>query len=155
VLTTDHLLIKSPPRAVYELAAHVERWPELLSHYRYVRRLSGEPGGAGVVDMSANRPFGPLRWPTWWRSEMTTDPSRHRITYRHVAGITTGMDVLWTIDPTPEGWSDVTIVHEWRGPGWPLIGRFAADRVIGPVFVSGIAGRTLAGIAAAVVSRAS
>jgi hypothetical protein len=27
--------------------------------------------------------------------------------------------------------------------GWPLIGRFAAERVIGPHFVDAIAGRTL------------
>jgi hypothetical protein len=40
----------------------------------------------------------------------------------------------------------VEIVHEWAGPGWPVIGRLAADRVIGPVFVHGIASRTLAGI---------
>ena len=98
--------------------------------------------------MAAWRPFGPVRWPTWWRSAMGVDALRHRITYRHIGGITTGMDVLWTIDPTPEGWSDVTIVHEWDGPGWPLIGRVAAAGVIGPVFVHGIASRTLAGIAA-------
>ena len=104
--------------------------------------------------MAAWRPFGPLRWPTWWRSEMGVDAQRHRITYRHVAGITRGMDVLWTIDPTPEGWSDVMIVHEWDGPAWPLIGRMAANAVIGPVFVHGIASRTLAGIARASEAKA-
>ena len=31
---------------------------------------------------------------------------------------------------------------------WPLIGRLAAQLVIGPVFVHGIASRTLAGIRA-------
>jgi len=40
----------------------------------------------------------------------------------------------------------VEIVHEWAGPPWPLVGRLAADAVIGPVFVHGIASRTLAGI---------
>jgi hypothetical protein len=34
-------------------------------------------------------------------------------------------------------------------PGWPLIGPVAALAVIGPVFVHGIASRTLAGLAAA------
>jgi hypothetical protein len=42
----------------------------------------------------------------------------------------------------------VRIVHVWNGPPWPLIGVFAARRVIGPVFVHGIASRTLAGLAA-------
>jgi hypothetical protein len=55
------------------------------------------------------------------------------------------MDVVWRLHPTSGG-TDVTIVHEWDGPGWPLIGRPAADLVIGPVFVHGIASRTLAGI---------
>jgi hypothetical protein len=41
-------------------------------------------------------------------------------------------------------------VHEWDGPRWPLIRRPAAEWVIGPVFVHGIASRTLAGIGRAV-----
>jgi hypothetical protein len=40
----------------------------------------------------------------------------------------------------------VTVVHAWRGPAWPLVGRIAANVVIGPVFIHGIASRTLAGI---------
>jgi hypothetical protein len=43
----------------------------------------------------------------------------------------------------------VRIVHVWDGPRWPLIGPFAATQVIGPVFVHGIASRTLAGLARA------
>ena len=60
------------------------------------------------------------------------------------------MDVAWRFDPgagtNPGGGVVVTIVHEWRGPAWPLIGRLAARLVIGPVFIHGIASRTLAGI---------
>jgi hypothetical protein len=41
---------------------------------------------------------------------------------------------------------DAEIVHTWDGPGWPLVGRLAAKLVIGPVFIHGIASRTLAGI---------
>jgi hypothetical protein len=37
----------------------------------------------------------------------------------------------------------------WNGPSWPLIGELAARGVIGPVFVHGIASRTLAGLARA------
>ena len=37
-------------------------------------------------------------------------------------------------------------MHQWSGPRWPLIGRAAAELVIGPVFIHGIASRTLAGI---------
>jgi ribosome-associated toxin RatA of RatAB toxin-antitoxin module len=156
MLIVDRIVIPAPPSAVFPLAAAVERWPSMLSHYRFVKRLSGDVAGPGVVEMAAWRPFGIFRWPTWWCSDVGTDAVRHRISYRHIDGITTGMDVLWTIDPTPEGWSDVTIVHEWKGPRWPLIGRLVADWIIGPVFVHGIASRTLAGIArAAAASRDS
>jgi coenzyme Q-binding protein COQ10 len=37
----------------------------------------------------------------------------------------------------------------WNGPRWSLIGRMAAVGVIGPIFVHGIASRTLAGLGAA------
>jgi hypothetical protein len=98
------------------------------------------------VEMSANRPFGPLNWPTWWVSEMWVDPDRMEVRYRHIRGVTRGMDVVWRIRPDGEG-THVSIVHEWPGPDWPLIRRPAAEWVIGPVFVHGIASRTLAGIA--------
>jgi uncharacterized membrane protein len=155
VHTIDRITIKAAPSIVWPLAANIEDWPTLLSHYRAVSRQSGTRGGAGTVEMAAYRAFGPLHWPTWWRSAMTTDPVQHRITYEHIAGITTGMAVLWTIEPTAEGWSNVTIVHEWNGPRWPLIGTLAANAVIGPAFVSGIAQRTLAGIARAAERRSA
>ena len=40
----------------------------------------------------------------------------------------------------------VEIVHSWEGPRWPLLGKLAANLVIGPIFIHGIASRTLAGI---------
>jgi hypothetical protein len=56
------------------------------------------------------------------------------------------MDVVWQVRPMADG-ADVSIIHEWDGPRWPLIGSTAANRVIGPLFIHGIASRTLAGIA--------
>ena len=41
-------------------------------------------------------------------------------------------------------------MHDWAGPAWPLVGALAADLVIGPIFIHGIAARTLAGIKQAV-----
>lgn len=142
--TVDRLAMRAPPERVFEAASNVEQWPALLPHYRWVRMLERRTGG-GVVEMAAWRPFGPVRYPTWWVSEMWTDPAARTVRYRHIRGITAGMDVEWSIKPTTEG-SDVTIVHEWNGPGWPLVGRPAAELVIGPVFIHGIASRTLAGI---------
>lgn len=79
---------------------------------------------------------------------MWVDAAKHEIRYHHMAGITRGMDVLWTVRPSAKG-TTITIVHEWKGPWWPLIGGLAASLVIGPVFIHGIASRTLAGVARA------
>lgn len=146
--TVDRLAMRAPAARVFDVASNVEQWPAILPHYRWVRMLERRSGG-GVVEMAAWRPFGPVNYPTWWVSEMWTDPERCTVRYRHIRGITAGMDVEWSITPTTEG-SDVTIVHEWNGPGWPLVGRPAAELVIGPVFIHGIASRTLAGIRRAV-----
>ena len=148
--TVDERRIAAAPERVFAAAADVERWPAILSHYRWVRiRERGDAGAPALVEMAAWRPFGPLNYPTWWLSEMRVDHAARRVRYRHVAGITRGMDVEWRVDPDPRG-TYVSIVHEWDGPAWPLIRRPAAEWVIGPVFVHGIASRTLAGIAAAV-----
>ena len=126
-------------------AAAVERWPEWLPHYRRVRFLERHAGG-GVVEMAAWRPFGPLRWPTWWVSEMQVDATAPAVRYRHIRGITRGMEVQWAFAPG-DGGVAVTITHAWRGPAWPAVGGLAASVVIGPLFIHGIARLTLAGIA--------
>jgi len=138
--------MRAPVAHVFEAAADVERWPELLSHYRWVRLLERRPDG-GIVEMAAWRPFGPVGYPTWWVSEMRVDRATPAVHYRHVRGITTGMDVVWRFVPD-DAETEVTIVHQWTGPRWPLIGRVSADLIIGPVFVHGIASRTLAGLKA-------
>ena len=142
--TVDQIQIRTQLANAFSAASSVERWPALLPHYRWVRFLERR-GDGGVVEMAARRPFGPVSYPAWWVSEMAVDRARGEIRYRHIRGITTGMDVVWRFAPDGNG-VNVTIVHEWAGPGWPLIGRLAADFVIGPVFVHGIASRTLAGL---------
>ena len=144
--TVDRTLMHAPLERVFEAAADVERWPALLRHYRWVRVLERRPEGA-LVEMAAWRPFGPAGYPTWWVSEMRVDRAAPAVHYRHVRGITRGMDVVWSFVPAGED-TDVRIVHTWSGPRWPLIGAAAASLVIGPVFIHGIASRTLAGIKA-------
>ena len=146
--TIDERRIAATPEQVFRAASEVERWPDILSHYRWVKMLEQRSDG-GVVEMSANRPFGPLNWPTWWVSEMWIDQSKRQVRYRHIRGITRGMDVVWSVEPDGDG-TRATIVHDWTGPSWPLIRKPAAELVIGPVFVHGIASRTLAGIARSV-----
>ena len=161
--TIDERVVRSPVGCIFDLARDVERWPEYLPHYRHVRFRERRADGGGIVDMSANRPFAVLSWPTWWRSLMQVvdgspagsgqagagDVTPPAIRFRHVGGITTGMDVEWSFASDPAADSTVVrIVHVWDGPPWPLIGPAAAIGVIGPVFVHGIASRTLAGLAA-------
>lgn len=141
--TVDRISVRASLPRVFDVASDVERWPTFLAHYRWVRVLERAPDRC-TVEMAAWRPFGVVRYPTWWVSEMRVVPGR-AVRYRHVRGITTGMDVEWQFAASREG-VEVTIVHQWAGPGWPLIGRVAADWVIGPVFIHGIARRTLAGV---------
>lgn len=148
--TVDELVVRAPLPVIFELAADVERWPSHLPHYRFVRFHEKRRDGGGLVEMSANRPFGALDWPTWWTSEMSVQTpggaAAPAIRFRHVRGVTAGMDVEWSFAPAAGG-THVKIVHVWNGPPVPLIGVIAARGVIGPVFVHGIAARTLAGLA--------
>ncbi len=146
VRTVDRVTIRGTVARVLQAARDVERWPTILAHYRWVRVLERREGG-DLVEMAAWRPFGVLRYPTWWVSEMVVPADAPEVRYRHVRGITRGMDVVWRVTGR-DGAAEVEIVHEWNGPRWPLIGGIAADTIIGPVFIHGIASRTLAGIKA-------
>jgi ribosome-associated toxin RatA of RatAB toxin-antitoxin module len=149
--TVDEQLVRAPLAQIFALAADVERWPAILPHYRYVRFTDRRSDGGGLVEMGAYRPFGLVHWPTWWRSRMqvhapggTHLPS---IRFTHIGGVTKGMEVEWTFQAVA-GDTHVRIVHLWDGPPIPVAGPLAATTVIGPVFVHGIASRTLAGLAA-------
>jgi ribosome-associated toxin RatA of RatAB toxin-antitoxin module len=147
LVTLDEAVVHAPMPRVFDLVRTVEHWPGHLSHYRYVRFRSRNRDGGGVVEMSANRPFGPIRWPTWWVSQMAVDESIPNVRFRHIEGITAGMDVEWAFTPHKDG-TLVRLFHVWDGPDWPAIGAIAAVGVIGPVFVHGIASRTVAGLKA-------
>ncbi|HWC75198.1 MAG TPA: SRPBCC family protein [Gemmatimonadales bacterium] len=139
--TIDRIRVHAPYVRVFAAASSVARWPSILPHYRWVRLLDD-----GLVEMAAWRPFGGglIKYPTWWVSEMSVDRPAGEIHYRHVRGITRGMEVVWRL--REDQGVDVEVVHTWTGPAWPLIGKLAANLVIGPVFIHGIASRTLAGI---------
>ncbi|MFQ5747623.1 MAG: SRPBCC family protein [Gemmatimonadota bacterium] len=145
--THNEIRIAAPLPRCLEAARDVERWPDLLAHYREVRFLRRDGRGAGLVRMTARRDFGPLPWPIWWASEMETDPDAGVVRYRHVDGITTGMDVEWRLAGR-DGGTRIVILHDWEGPAWPVIGGLAARTVIGPHFIRVVAQRTLEGLRA-------
>lgn len=153
--TVDERFVRASVGTMFEIASKVEDWPSLLGHYRYVRFRERGVDGGGLVEMSAYRSFRivgtargdlKLNWPTWWLSEMSVNKTDPSIRFRHVGGITKEMDVEWTFIPRPGG-THVRILHVWDGPLVPVVGPWAAMYVIGPIFVHGIASRTLAGLA--------
>jgi len=129
-----HLMMRAPIERIFPLAAEVERWPEILPHYRYVRRL---PGHERRFAMGARR--GPI--PVSWEAIQRPLFDERRIEFVHTGGVTRGMEVAWRFEPAPHG-TDVSIEHHLELT-WPLIGGFAARHVIGPQFIEAIAGRTL------------
>jgi ribosome-associated toxin RatA of RatAB toxin-antitoxin module len=128
--------IDAPLERIFPLAVEVERWPERLPHYRYVHRLPSANGERRFA-MSARR--GPI--PVRWEAIQRPLPDERRIEFTHTGGVTRGMRVAWRFEPNDDGWH-VTIEHELE-LAWPLIGGFAATRIVGPQFVEAIARRTL------------
>jgi ribosome-associated toxin RatA of RatAB toxin-antitoxin module len=133
----NEILIAAPPDTIFRLAAAVERWPELLPHYRWVRVLERR-GNQTLVQMAAHRDGLPVSW----TSIVEPLPTEQRIRFRHVRGVTRGMAVEWRLEPLPTGGTRVSIGHEFT-PRWPLIGGWVARQIIGEFFVRNIAGKTL------------
>lgn len=151
----DEHHIRAPIDVCFDVASDVERWPAILPHYRRVRFHEKQGHGLGVVEMSAWRRFAPgVSYPTWWVSDMRAAQDEHAVYYKHIAGVTRGMNVKWELQQRGNE-TFVRLFHTWDGPGWPLISRMAARLVILPHFVSAIAQRTLAGVAREAESRVS
>jgi ribosome-associated toxin RatA of RatAB toxin-antitoxin module len=128
--------MEASPERIFALAADVERWPELLPHYRYVRRLPAANGERHFA-MGARRG----RIPVSWRATQRPRPADGIIEFTHTGGVTRGMQVAWRLVADGAA-TEVSIEHRLE-LGWPVIGRFAAERIIGPQFIDAIAGRTL------------
>ena len=131
------IAMHAPPERIFPLAADVERWPERLPHYRYVRRLRG---AGRRFAMGARR--GPI--PVRWEAIQSPRPDDGVIEFVHIGGVTRGMTVAWRLEPRADGsgMTDVSIEHRLE-LGWPIIGGWVARHIIGPQFVEAIAGRTL------------
>lgn len=131
-----HVMVRAPWERIFPLAADVERWPQILPHYRYVRPVP-DPNGERRFAMGARRGAIPVSWEAVQRPL----PARRTIEFVHTGGVTTGMWVAWRFRPVEDG-TEVSIEHRLT-LAWPIVGDFVARRVIGPHFVEAIAGRTL------------
>jgi ribosome-associated toxin RatA of RatAB toxin-antitoxin module len=142
--TRNEITINCDQETAFQFARQVERWPMLLPHYRGVQFEEGSSEEGGLVMMKAVRPFKPFGWPVWWVSQMDIDQQRRSVFYKHVRGVTAGMEVEWQIEP--QGHKDqvkVVIIHRWLQPPF---GRKLASGMIGDLFVYAIADRTLQGL---------
>lgn len=135
-------MVAADPDVLYQLVADVEDWPRRLPHYRSVRRLESPPQQR-VFEMRAWRPvLGKLRAPLQWTAIQTLDAERRRIEFRHVAGISRGMWVLWTINGEAHAkQAEVALRHVLR-PAWP-VPDVLIHLVVGEYIVNAVARRTL------------
>ncbi|MDQ2907854.1 MAG: SRPBCC family protein [Candidatus Eremiobacteraeota bacterium] len=135
--TRSEIAIASPAATIFGFASATDRWPELLPHYRSVRVLA-QHDACRTVAMAAWR--GPI--PISWVAEQTDDPLTPSIRFRHVAGATRGMEVLWSFVPFLGG-TRVTIDHRLEF-AFPLGSDWLAEHVIGKFFIEHVARQTLA-----------
>jgi len=131
---------------IYRLGAEIERWPELLPHYRKVDVLWREESADGsrtrcVAKMSAWRDGIPTSW-MCHQERLHNEP---KVIFRHIGGFTRGMQVAWVFDENADGTVTVRIIHEFS-KGWPpaAFDRFVSEKIVGQFFIDNIAGKTLA-----------
>ncbi len=135
--TENEIWINASPGRVFELASDIARWPSLLPHYRWVRVLK-QTAEARTAEMSARRAWFPVKW----TAEQRLAPEEGVIRFRHLRGLTVGMEVEWRLAPV-NGGTQVVIVHDLDSRRWLLRTRLA-QWIVGDFFVKGIAARTLA-----------
>lgn len=135
-VTVDEILMRANPDRIFEAAARIERWPEFLPHYRWVKVL-GEAPPARVVEMATRRGLIPVKW----TSLQSWDSDRREIYYDHIGGATRGMQVRWEIIPRADDVL-VRIIHELRLQV-PIVNSPIGRLITSRFFIAHIAGRTL------------
>ena len=135
--STASIWVDASPRDLFDLVSDLSRWESRLPHYRYVRIL-GQTNGTTRAAMSARRGWIPV----FWEAEKTQDSETRTIRFRHVRGITRGMDVVWSF--TPERAGTLARVEHDLTFRVPLVGDWLAERVIARGFIEPIVAKTLA-----------
>jgi len=133
--TENGIEIHGDIKRIFQVAAQVDKWPEILPHYRWVRVVQRRKRRT-TVEMAARRG----RIPVSWTAVQEVFPYE-RITYKHIRGFTTGMAVTWSFKSVQEQ-VEVVITHDFS-LSWPLIGNFVSRYIVGALFVKPIASRTL------------
>jgi ribosome-associated toxin RatA of RatAB toxin-antitoxin module len=132
---TNSIIMCAPKMMIFETAANLELWPQILPHYRYIRYLERSPN-RNVVVMAATRSGIPISW----TSEQIIDRDRVEVRFHHLKAFTKGMHVVWTFQEVPAG----VLVEIKHDLAFRLkILSSIADKIIGDFFIYHIANRTL------------
>lgn len=142
--STSSIVIRASREEIFDKVRQLLRWPEFLPHYRFVRSVGsivgdGESrrGDWQSLHMSAEGGLLPVSWRALYRA----DESRMELHFEHIAFFTKGMNVVWTLVPTPEA-TIVQIKHTLsfrvRSLGWLI------EPVLQYGFIEPVAHRTLA-----------
>ena len=133
--TINSIIIHAPREKIFETAADLEKWPQILPHYRYIHYLERGPE-RNLVKMAAWRSGIPISW----TSEEVIDRERMEVRFHHVKAFTRGMEVVWSFTETRAGVL-VEIAHDlrFRIPALAPI----AEPIIGGFFVHHVANKTL------------
>src|SRR5213078_1906997 len=132
---TNSIVMCAPRTTVFNTAANLELWPQILPHYRYIRYLERSPD-RNVVVMAATRSGIPISW----TSEQIIDREKIEIHFHHLKAFTKGMRVVWRFQESTTGVL-VEIEHDLQF----RMNLFApmADKIIGDFFIHNIANKTL------------
>lgn len=134
--TSNNIFIRAPRDRVFEVTTDLERWPQILPHYRYVKFYEKNPERSRVK-MAAMR--GKL--PISWESDHIIDRVKVEQRFVHLKAWTKGMEVIWKYEEQEDGVL-VSIIHD-------LVFRVKSlspivEPIIGGQFVAPVANKTLA-----------
>jgi ribosome-associated toxin RatA of RatAB toxin-antitoxin module len=132
---TNSIIMCAPRMTVFDTAANLELWPQILPHYRYIRYLERSPC-RNLVVMAATRSGIPISW----TSEQIIDRDRAEVRFLHLKAFTKGMRVVWTFQEARAGVL-VEIKHDLAFRVKLLAP--VADKIIGGFFIHHIANKTL------------
>jgi hypothetical protein len=140
------IAVKVSPAVAYAVAQDVSRWPELLSHYAWVRI---------VRETSEERTLLMAAWRWWllvrWTAVQRLLPDIPRIEFTHIGGWARGMRVAWLFDPIESG-TRIEIMHDLTMVGVPIVRTRLGKSIVARQFIAPIASRTLAGMKRALES---
>jgi uncharacterized membrane protein len=95
--TENRVEIRGDVKRIFQVAAQVDKWPDILPHYRWVRVLQRKRRRT-TVEMAARRGRLPVRW-----TAVQEVFPYERITYKHIKGFYDGDGCHVVVQVRPGG----------------------------------------------------